>query len=165
MKSLVAPWPDFAGNSIHQGDRLVHPTGESFVAVRLDGWEQETDAWRAVYDDATVSRLCLQLGDRGCAVVAGSSALPIGLAVQVRKAQTEIASWPNDIREQHGLKPRNKFSVDQRVRKVTGEYRISGEVRSVFTKADGTVRLVVEHTAEGGGSFLHIYGEANLEAE
>jgi hypothetical protein len=55
------------------------------------------------------------------------------------------------------------FMVGDKVRKVTGEYHINGEVRSVFTKADGTVRLVVEHNAEGGGSFLHIYGEANLE--
>lgn len=58
-----------------------------------------------------------------------------------------------------------KFDVGQRVRKVTGEYHISGEVRSVFTKADGAERLVVEHTAEGGGSFLHIYSAANLEPE
>lgn len=165
MKNAVAPWPDFAGNKIHQGDRLVHPTGTGFVAIRLDNWKEETDAWRAVYDDATVLRLCLQIGDRGCAVVAGSAGSHHVFAAQVRKAQLEIASWPDDIREQHGIKPRNKLAVGQRVRKVTGEYRVSGEVRSVFTKADGTVRLVVEHTAEGGGSFLHIYGEANLEAE
>lgn len=56
------------------------------------------------------------------------------------------------------------FSVGQRVRKVTGEYNIDGEVRAVFTKADGAARLVVEHTAEGGGSFLHIYSAANLAA-
>lgn len=60
-------------------------------------------------------------------------------------------------------KPPTFFSVGDKVRKVTGEYRINGEVRAVFTKADGTVRLVVEHNAEGGGSFLHIYSEANLE--
>lgn len=54
------------------------------------------------------------------------------------------------------------FAVGDKVKKVTGEYHISGEVRSVFTKADGAVRLVVEHNAEGGGSFLHIYGPANL---
>jgi len=54
------------------------------------------------------------------------------------------------------------FKVGDQVRKVTGEYRISGEVRSIFAKADGAVRVVVEHRAEGGGSFLHIYSEANL---
>lgn len=54
------------------------------------------------------------------------------------------------------------FKVGQQVRKVTGDYQIDGEVRSVFTKASGETRLVVEHKAEGGGSFLHIYAEANL---
>ena len=57
------------------------------------------------------------------------------------------------------------FKVGDQVRKVTGEYHISGEVRSIFAKADGAVRLVVEHRAEGGGSFLHIYSEANLALE
>lgn len=61
--------------------------------------------------------------------------------------------------------PAQGFHIGQPVRKVTGEYRITGEVRSVFTKADGTTRLVVEHNAEGGGSFLHIYGPQNLEVE
>ena len=56
-----------------------------------------------------------------------------------------------------------KFEEGDQVTKVTGDYIISGEVRSVFTKKNGEVRLVVEHKAEGGGSFLHIYGEANLE--
>ena len=33
---------------------------------------------------------------------------------------------------------------------------------SVFKRMDGATRLVVEHKAEGGGSFLHIYGPNNL---
>lgn len=54
------------------------------------------------------------------------------------------------------------FKVGDKVEKVTGEYRIKGEVRAVFTKKDGVTRLVVEHEAEGGGSFLHVYGPTNL---
>lgn len=64
----IAPWPDFAGNPIRHGDRLAHPTGEEFTAVWLKGHEDEGDAWRAVYDNATVSRLGLQIGDKGQAV-------------------------------------------------------------------------------------------------
>ena len=63
--------------------------------------------------------------------------------------------------EQHG-----QFYIGQSVKKVTGEYKISGVVRSVFTKSDGAVRIVVEHTVKdehGEGSFLHIYGPSNLE--
>lgn len=54
------------------------------------------------------------------------------------------------------------FAVGDLVKKITGDYQILGEVRSVFTKNNGQVRYVVEHTAEGGGSFLHIYGASNL---
>ena len=58
------------------------------------------------------------------------------------------------------------FHIGQKVKKVTGEYKISGVVRSVFVKGDGAVRIVVEHTVKdehGEGSFLHIYGPNNLE--
>lgn len=55
------------------------------------------------------------------------------------------------------------FKIGDKVIKVTGDYRIGGEVRSVFTMANGAVRYVVEHKAEGGGSFLHIYAAHNLE--
>jgi hypothetical protein len=61
----VAPWPDYLGQPIHHGARLSHPDGTGFVAVRLMGHDSDGDAWRAVYDDASVSRLCLQIGDKG----------------------------------------------------------------------------------------------------
>lgn len=55
-----------------------------------------------------------------------------------------------------------EYAVGDYVKKVTGEYQIYGTVVSVFQKLDGATRLVVEHKAEGGGSFLHIYGPNNL---
>lgn len=56
-------------------------------------------------------------------------------------------------------------TVGARVLKVTGEYHIEGTIVAVFHKADGTTpRLVVEHEAKPQGSFLHIYGPANLKA-
>lgn len=59
------------------------------------------------------------------------------------------------------------FYIGQQVKKVTGDYQISGVVRSVFTKGDGATRIVVEHTVKdeyGDGSFLHIYGPSNLKS-
>lgn len=55
------------------------------------------------------------------------------------------------------------MQVNDYVKKVTGDYQIKGHVRSVFQKGDGTTRVVVEHQAEGGGSFLHIYNPSQLE--
>ncbi len=66
----VAPWPDFAGNPIREGDTIIHPDGESKAVVMY--WPEFTDAgdaWRARYDDAVILRLCGQIGDKGRAVV------------------------------------------------------------------------------------------------
>lgn len=73
----AAPWPDTQGNSIYHGDTLRHPfSGAEFVAVHLNGYDNPGDAWRAVYRDASVGRLCLQIGDKGQAVVVQSPWLP-----------------------------------------------------------------------------------------
>jgi hypothetical protein len=54
------------------------------------------------------------------------------------------------------------FNMGDLVEKHTGDYRAQGEVRGVFTISNGAVRYVVEHKAEGGGSFCHIYSGQNL---
>jgi hypothetical protein len=78
MSARIAPWTDHLGQPVHHGARLSHPDGTEFVAVHLSGYDSESDAWRAVYDDATVSRLCLQIGDKGQAFVASPPANPEG---------------------------------------------------------------------------------------
>lgn len=66
----VAPWPDFLNQTIHHGDLLTHPDGTEFVAIRLPGSHHPPgDAWRAVYDEGPISRLVLQIGDKGRAVL------------------------------------------------------------------------------------------------
>jgi hypothetical protein len=52
--------------------------------------------------------------------------------------------------------------IGDQVEKHTGDYRIKGEIRAVFTMSGGAVRYVVEHKAEGGGSFAHIYAASNI---
>ena len=54
------------------------------------------------------------------------------------------------------------FAIGDQVEKYTGDYRIRGEVRGVFTLKNGAVRYNVEHQAEGGGSFTHIYSAKNI---
>lgn len=55
-----------------------------------------------------------------------------------------------------------EFEIGQTVEKFTGDYAAKGEVRGIFTMTSGAVRYAVEHKAEGGGSFCHIYSARNL---
>lgn len=64
-----APWPDYAGNPIHEGDVIVHPSGESGKVTFLEEYTKPSDQWRVDYGTPHVSRLCLQIGDKGMAVV------------------------------------------------------------------------------------------------
>jgi hypothetical protein len=64
-----APWKDFSGGDIYEGDVIAHPTGERGKVIFYQNVEPE-DAWRVDYKDGgPVSRLCLQIGDKGQAVV------------------------------------------------------------------------------------------------
>lgn len=64
-----APWPDFKGNDLFEGDVIKHPSGEWGVIVyyEIHGGETQHDAWRVKYKDG-LARLCLQIGDKGEAV-------------------------------------------------------------------------------------------------
>jgi hypothetical protein len=60
-----APWPDFAGHDIYEGDTIAHPSGETGIVVIVDSFE-----WKVNYRDGdAISRLCLQIGVKGRAVV------------------------------------------------------------------------------------------------
>lgn len=65
----TAPWPDFNGQNIHEGDVIQHPSGECGAVVFLADEEDPGDQWRVDYGDGTLSRLCLQIGGKGRAVV------------------------------------------------------------------------------------------------
>jgi hypothetical protein len=66
----MAPWLDFAGAPIHEGDTIQHPSGEHGQVVFLPSYHEVADQWRVRYEgDSTLSRLCLQVGTKGMAVV------------------------------------------------------------------------------------------------
>ena len=64
-----APWPDFKGNPIYEGDKITHPSGEYGRVVFKPGELHPGDAWRVDYGTSHLSRLCLQIGDKGMGVV------------------------------------------------------------------------------------------------
>lgn len=68
MSDRKAPWPDFNGSPLFEGDIIVHPSKETGVIVYLPGHEHPADSWRVDYGDGTLSRLSLQIGDKGQAV-------------------------------------------------------------------------------------------------
>lgn len=67
-EGVAAPWPDYAGNAVHEGDTIRHPSGEQGVVVLLPDEAEPEDQWRVDYGEGWVSRLCLQMGDKGQAV-------------------------------------------------------------------------------------------------
>lgn len=64
-----APWADFAGNDIYEGDTIKHPAGGEGVVVFWPQESHSSDQWRVKYPHAGHGRLCLQVGDKGRASV------------------------------------------------------------------------------------------------
>lgn len=56
-----------------------------------------------------------------------------------------------------------EFVAGQFVEKI-GDYTLKGNVLASFTMSSGVIRYAVEHKAEGGGAFVHIYSGKNLIA-
>lgn len=65
----IAPWPDYDGNEIVEGDTVVNPSGQSGTVVYMQNYLELEDQWLVDYGDEMYSRLCLQIGDKGMAVV------------------------------------------------------------------------------------------------
>lgn len=64
-----APWTDFAGNEIYEGDTIRHPNGGEGKVIFLPQEESPSDQWRVNYPLAGLGRLSLQIGDKGQASV------------------------------------------------------------------------------------------------
>ncbi|MFA6204435.1 MAG: hypothetical protein WC710_14755 [Gallionella sp.] len=64
-----APWPDFHGHVIYEGNKIEHPSGERGTVVFFADEIDPSDQWRVDYGTGNLSRLCLQIGDKGQAVV------------------------------------------------------------------------------------------------
>ena len=71
--NIEAPWPDFKGQPITAGDHITHPDGDCGVVVFCPQFSTPSDQWWVDYGDGNMLRLCLQIGDKGQAVVSSKS--------------------------------------------------------------------------------------------
>lgn len=94
----AAPWPDFAGNTIHEGDTIAHPSGERGVVV-FDDSESSASSygqWRVQYEAGMPSlALQLQIGWKGMAVVANPGALQTDTPLARIENALRQAGWLN----------------------------------------------------------------------
>lgn len=72
-----APWPDYAGNPIFEGDWIVHPSGQR-ARVRFEprAGSPGFSEWRCDYECGDELPLDLQIGNKGMAVVEKRAAAP-----------------------------------------------------------------------------------------
>lgn len=76
----------------------------------------------------------------------------------------EVERLYDDMKYRPSRDPLQPLDIGDRVKKVTGDYHVTGYVVAVFrTRLLLKLRYVVEISAEGGGSFCHIYAPSNLE--
>lgn len=65
-----APWADYDDESIFDGDKIRHPSGETGTVVYCPfAGPGVHDKWVVLYQDGTISRLGPQLCEEGRAVV------------------------------------------------------------------------------------------------
>lgn len=71
-----APWPDYRGAEIFEGDTIIHPSGERGV-VEFDAYRDAGLEWRAKYSNGESLWLGNQIGNKGqaCVELAERSAL------------------------------------------------------------------------------------------
>ncbi|HBM8159188.1 TPA: hypothetical protein L0W42_001693 [Acinetobacter baumannii] len=67
----MAPWLDYSGNPIFENDLIEHPSGEIGLVIFLQSECEPYNQWRVKYNDNVLLRLCLQIGDKGQAIVVG----------------------------------------------------------------------------------------------
>lgn len=68
------PWKDFAGNDLYEGDFIIHPNGEKGKILHFPARWNIHSQWMVDYQDGSpLSRLSMQIGDKGMAVLFKSS--------------------------------------------------------------------------------------------
>lgn len=90
----IAPWPDYAGNPIREGDTIRHPSDpRAGVVFVLANEADPNERWRVLYYSHETAgrapRLVLQIGDKGQGVVVRSVSSP-GHIVRSSSSRAEV---------------------------------------------------------------------------
>ena len=86
-----APWTDFKRLPIHEGDVMVHPSGEEGMVIYMP---EMRNPWRVMYEGSIhTAALSLQVGDRGQAVVKKPS--PRSFSVEIGEATLRVVKGIN----------------------------------------------------------------------
>lgn len=64
-----APWPDFRGADIFEGDAIIHPAGDAAMVEFVFDEPMPSLRWRAKYSNGESMWLGNQIGDKGQAYV------------------------------------------------------------------------------------------------
>lgn len=59
------PWSTGSGDTVWDGDVICHPSGECGTIVFISPYAEAVDRWRVDYGDEYLSRLALQIGEKG----------------------------------------------------------------------------------------------------
>lgn len=68
----IAPWNDYKGNIVYEGDTIVHPVDPEYDRGVVEFWPHENGPhaqWRVRYTNGSVLALFLQITWKGQAVV------------------------------------------------------------------------------------------------
>lgn len=65
----IAPWPDFEGHPIMEGDRIIHPSGDSGFVVHFPDASDDAERWRVDYGHGSTRSLFIEVGEQGRATV------------------------------------------------------------------------------------------------
>lgn len=57
MQRHTAPWPDFGGGPIMEGDRMVLPSGECGIVVLRPDAQDDAERWRVDFGHGAISLL------------------------------------------------------------------------------------------------------------
>jgi len=66
--NLKAPWSDFENNELFEGDIIVHPDGTIGTIIFKCEYINPHNQWLVDYRKGDLSRLSLQIGDKGRAI-------------------------------------------------------------------------------------------------